>query len=159
MIEERSNPFVITLLRHGESVGNVEARWQGQSDYPLTETGRAQANALAERWKLDGMKFDLIVTSPLIRAKETAEIVSSALNVNVEPDSLWLERDNGEYSGLTANEVRNKFIQPGFYSPYDSVGGDGEGDWELFLRAGQALHAWLTKSSHARGCGSCAASQ
>jgi broad specificity phosphatase PhoE len=145
MIEERSNPFVITLLRHGESVGNVEARWQGQSDYPLTETGRAQANALAERWKLDGMKFDLIVTSPLIRANETAEIVSSALNVNVEPDSLWLERDNGEYSGLTANEVRKNFIQPGFYSPYDSVGGDGEGDWELFLRAGQALHALLRR--------------
>lgn len=145
MSDARPRPFVITLLRHGESVGNAESRWQGQSDFPLTETGRAQANALAERWKLEAVKYDLIVTSPLVRAHETAEIVGAALNVGVEPDPLWLERDNGEFSGLTANEVRQNFIHPDFYSPYDSVGGDGEGDWELFLRAGQALHALLRR--------------
>ena len=64
--------YKFVFLRHGESVGNAEARWQGQSDYALTERGRAQAQALAKRWKSEGVKFNLIIASPLVRAKETA---------------------------------------------------------------------------------------
>ncbi|MBI5953728.1 MAG: histidine phosphatase family protein [Chloroflexi bacterium] len=143
--EIRPQPFYITFLRHGESVGNAEARWQGQSDFPLTDVGRAQARALAERWQRENMKFDFLISSPLIRAKETAEIIASALGVSIEFDSLWLERDNGEFAGLTAHELRENFQRPPFYTPYDPVGGDGEGDWELFLRAGQALHGLLKR--------------
>jgi broad specificity phosphatase PhoE len=144
-MENKPQPFIITLLRHGESVGNAESRWQGQADFPLTGTGRAQARALAQRWKSEGVTFDLIVTSPLVRAKETAEIIASALNVGIESDPLWMERDNGEFSGLTNHEVRNNFVHPEFYSPYDPVGVDGEGDWELFLRGGRALHNLLKR--------------
>jgi len=136
--------FQFTFLRHGESVGNAEARWQGQSEYPLTEKGRAQARALAKRWKSENMMFDLAITSPLGRARETAEIVTSALNVKLELDPIWMERDIGEMEGLTAEEVRQK-PQPPYITPYDSIGGDGEGDWELFLRAGQALHDLLRR--------------
>lgn len=136
--------YIFVFLRHGESVGNAESRWQGQSNYPLTEKGRAQSRALADRWKSDGVKFDLVVSSPLARAKETAEIVASALNVRVEFDPIWLERDIGEMEGLTAEEVHRK-PQPPFTTPYDPVGGDGEGDWALFLRAGQALHDLLKR--------------
>src|SRR5512136_1410620 len=100
MDDSRPQPFYITLLRHGESVGNAEARWQGQSDFPLTDVGRAQARALAERWQREQAKFDFLITSPLTRARETAEIIASALNIPVEYDPLWLERDNGEFSGL-----------------------------------------------------------
>jgi len=132
------------FLRHGESVGNAEARWQGRSDYPLTEKGRAQARALAERWKAEGVKFDLAISSPLGRAKETAEIITSAVNLKLEFDPIWLERNIGEMEGLTAEEVRQK-PQPPYVTPYDSIGGDGEGDWELFLRAGQALHDLLRR--------------
>ncbi len=145
MNEIRYQPFQITLLRHGESVGNAEARWQGQAEYPLTETGRAQARALAKRWKHEKVIFDHIISSPLERTKETAEIIASALGLQVEYEPLWLERDNGEYSGLTAHEVRQNFQHPSFTTPYDAVGGDGEGDWELFLRAGQALHNLLKR--------------
>jgi broad specificity phosphatase PhoE len=141
----RSKLFFVTLLRHGESVGNAESRWQGQADFPLTEKGRAQAYALAERWKRENVKFDHVVSSPLVRAKETAEIVASTLNLKIEFGPLWLERDNGEFSGLTANEVRENFSHPEFITPYDPVGLDGEGDWELFLRAGQALHDLLKR--------------
>lgn len=144
-MENRPHPFHITLVRHGESVGNAEARWQGQADYPLTDTGRAQARALAERWKNENAKFDLLISSPLIRTKETAEIIAATLNVTVEFDPLWLERDNGDFSGLTAHEVRQNFTHPQFSTPYDPVGGDGEGDWELFLRAGQALQSLLKR--------------
>jgi broad specificity phosphatase PhoE len=142
---DRPKPFLITLLRHGESVGNAESRWQGQADFPLTEKGRAQAYALAERWRKESAQFDLAISSPLIRAKETAEIIASALNLKVEFDPLWLERDNGEFAGLTADEVRENFTHPEFITPYDPVGVDGEGDWELFLRAGQALHNLLKR--------------
>ena len=137
--------FQFTFLRHGESVDNAESRWQGQSDYPLTENGRAQARALAGRWKAENIRYDLAITSPLGRARETAEIVVSTLNVNLELDPIWMERDIGEMEGLTADEVR-QMPQPPFTTPYDSVGGDGEGDWELFLRAGQALHALLRRT-------------
>lgn len=145
MMESRPRLFYITLLRHGESVGNAESRWQGQADFPLTGKGRAQANALARRWKKEGVKFDHVISSPLARAKETSEIIASALNLKLEFDPLWLERDNGEFSGLTANEVRENFSHPEFITPYDPVGFDGEGDWELFLRAGQALHDLLKR--------------
>ncbi|MBI3169916.1 MAG: histidine phosphatase family protein [Chloroflexi bacterium] len=144
---ETSKPkfFNITLLRHGESVGNAESRWQGQADFPLTDRGRAQAQALAERWKREKMKFDFVIASPLSRARETAEIIASKLGLMVEFEPLWLERDNGEFAGLTAHEVRQNFEHPDFTTPYDPVGMDGEGDWELFLRAGQALHGLLKR--------------
>ncbi|MCZ2128366.1 MAG: histidine phosphatase family protein [Anaerolineales bacterium] len=144
-MNENRRIFKITLLRHGESVGNAESRWQGQSDYPLTERGRKQAQALAERWQRENAAFDAVVASPLSRAKETAEIIAAELGLTVEFDSLWLERDSGKFSGLTAYEVRNNFVHPEFYAPFDPVGENGEGDWELFLRAGQALHSLLQR--------------
>jgi broad specificity phosphatase PhoE len=137
--------YNFVFLRHGESVGNAEARWQGQSDYVLTEKGRAQARALAERWQSEGIHFDLIISSPLVRAKETSEIIASRLNVNVEFDPILLERHIGEMEGLTAEELRKK-PQPPYVTPYDPIGGEGEGDWALFLRAGQALSDLLRRA-------------
>lgn len=136
--------YKFVFLRHGESIGNAQARWQGQSDYELTERGRLQARALAQCWKSEGMKFDLIIASPLSRAKETAEIIASALDVKVEFDPILLERHIGEMEGLTAEEVRKR-PHPPYITPYDSIGGEGEGDWALFLRAGQALHGILRR--------------
>jgi broad specificity phosphatase PhoE len=137
--------YTFVFVRHGESVGNVESRWQGQSDYVLTERGRAQARALAQRWKSEGVKFDLIISSPLVRARETAEILGSALNAPVELDPILMERHIGEMEGLTAEEVRKK-PHPPYVTPYDPIGGEGEGDWALFLRAGQALHALVRRA-------------
>jgi broad specificity phosphatase PhoE len=136
--------YHFVFLRHGESIGNAQSRWQGQSDYPLTERGHAQAKALGERWKSEGVQFDLAITSTLMRAKETAEIVTSELNVNMETDEIWMERAIGEMEGLTAEEVRQK-PKPPYVTPYDPIGGDGEGDWALYLRAGQALHDLLKR--------------
>ncbi len=70
--------FDIIFLRHGESVGNAELRWQGQADFALTDKGREQAQALADRWRSEGMQFDHILASPLKRAKETADIIADA---------------------------------------------------------------------------------
>ncbi|HEY5729267.1 MAG TPA: histidine phosphatase family protein [Anaerolineales bacterium] len=136
--------YQFVFLRHGESLGNAQSRWQGQSDYPLTEKGRMQANALAQRWKSENVRFDHVLASPLGRAKETAEIIASALNLNLEFDNIWLERAIGEMEGLTSEEVRQK-PRPPYTTPYDPIGGDGEGDWALYLRAGQALYGLLRR--------------
>lgn len=136
--------YHFVFLRHGESTANAESRWQGQSDYPLTDRGRAQAHALAERWKAEGVSFDLAIASPLVRARETAEIVASALNVKLEADRVWMERDIGEISGLTAEEVQRR-PQPAYRTPYEFFVSSGEGDWALYLRAGTALHDLLRR--------------
>ena len=139
----RSRPrFIFTFLRHGESVGNAEARRQGQKDYPLNDTGRAQVRALADRWVAEKIHFDKIFSSPLARARETAEILSADLNAPVEFDPIWMERAAGDLQGLTAVEIR-RYPRPDFLNPYQDVGGSGEGDWELFLRGGRALHGLL----------------
>jgi len=47
--------YHVTFLRHGESVGNAQERFQGHADYSLTGKGRAQARALADRWQVEGV--------------------------------------------------------------------------------------------------------
>jgi broad specificity phosphatase PhoE len=111
----------------------------------LTGKGRAQARALGQRWKSEGVRFTLIISSPLVRARETAEIIAAAVGAPLELDPILMERHIGEMEGLTAEEVRKK-PHPPFVTPYDPIGGEGEGDWALFLRAGQALHALVRRS-------------
>lgn len=138
--------YYITFLRHGESTGNVENRLQGLSDFPLSETGRAQARALGERWKAEGLKFDAVVASPLSRARETAEIVAAALQIpEFDLDPLWVERDMGKRSGMTMEEINAQFPSPDFINPYDSIAESGESDWALYLRGGSALHKILQR--------------
>lgn len=137
----------IIFLRHGESVGNAESRWQGQADFPLTDRGREQAHALADRWQSDAVRFDHILASPLKRARETANIIADALNLPVEFDPIWLERDIGGVSGMTSDEVNRRYPNREFLTPFSAVvGNEGEGDWELYLRAGQALHLLLRRN-------------
>ncbi len=138
--------YHFTFVRHGESVGNAENRLQGQSDFPLSEKGRAQALALAQRFQTEGATFDAVLASPLSRARETAEILVKGLHLpDVELDPLWMERDNGKRSGLTAEEVRARYPEPVFTNPYESVAETGEGDWALYLRGGRALHQLLQR--------------
>ena len=129
------------MLRHGESQGNFEGRHQGQADFPFTERGREQAKALLDRWKSEAKEFDLVISSPLARARETAEIIASGLNVPLEFDPLWMERDNGLMAGLSPEEVRETLPQPQFIHPYQPIGQTGESQWELYLRAGNAVQS------------------
>lgn len=138
--------FHLTFLRHGESVGNAENRLQGHADFPLSETGRQQARALAALWQRQGVWFDGILSSPLVRALDTARIIAEALGVSrLETDPLWMERDMGLRSGLTIEEIRTRYPQPEFLNPYQPRSERGESDWELYLRAGQALHRLLQR--------------
>ena len=137
--------YHLILLRHGESQGNFEGRHQGQADFPLTDRGRAQSQALLERWKSETREFDLVISSPLTRAQETAEIIASGLNIPLELDSLWMERDNGLMAGLSEEEVRETLPQQPFIHPYLAIGQTGESQWELYLRAGKAVQSILNR--------------
>ena len=99
----------IVLVRHGETDWNREHRFQGQSDVPLNETGREQARLLAG--SLDGERFTAVYTSPLLRARETADIVAGPRGLRVEPDDSLLEIDVGSWSGLTVAEVEERFAE------------------------------------------------
>lgn len=137
----------LTLLRHGQSTGNAEGFFQGQSDSPLTEHGRRQAAALAARWGNEARAFDRILSSPLPRAAQTAEIVRRALAAPLDFDDLLAERDVGPISGLSRQQARRRYPQPPFMTPYDPFAGTGEGQWRLFLRAGQALQMIVSHPS------------
>jgi 2,3-bisphosphoglycerate-dependent phosphoglycerate mutase len=143
MVEKPSPIYTVTFLRHGESVGNYENRFQGQYDYPLTETGRLQARLLAERWKAEYRTFDRALSSPLLRARETAGIVCSALDVPLELDPDWMEIDNGVLAGLSGEEAEKVAPRPAFITPYTRTGKTGESRWEVYLRAGRNLQKIL----------------
>lgn len=137
--------YDIIFLRHGESVGNLENRFQGHADFPLTETGQAQANALAMRWQEEGCAFDLIISSPLARARETAEIIRTRLDVPLEFEPDWMEINNGLLAGMNDEEADRKVPRPQFMTPFTHYGKTGESRWELYLRAGRAIQHLLDR--------------
>ena len=88
---------MIWLARHGETEDNKDRRFQGQKDVALNDTGREQARALAGSAKEHG--FVALFSSPLVRAKETAEIVGAALGLAPQLDDRLKEVDTGDWTG------------------------------------------------------------
>ena len=100
-------PVTLFLARHGETDWNAAGRWQGQTDVPLNERGRAQAREIALRLRAEGIRS--IATSDLLRARTTAEIVAAELGLvvgHVHPDLR--ERRFGCFEGLTREEVAER---------------------------------------------------
>lgn len=137
--------YHLVLLRHGESVGNALGYYQGQADFELNERGHAQALALAQRWKCEGASFDHAISSPLARARQTAEIIAQTLELELEFNPLWMERNNGQLAGLNPKEAAERFPRPDFIHPYMPIGGTGESQWDLYLRAGQAVREIMVR--------------
>ncbi len=125
----------ILLLRHGQSEWNAQGRWQGQADPPLSDLGRQQAFTASQRLGT----VDAIITSDLQRALHTARILSEQLGVGpvmVEP--LLRERDAGEWSGLTRDEIEQQW--PGYLEAHRRPPGY-EDDEDLLVRTHAALDA------------------
>jgi len=83
--------------RHGQTDWNLADRIQGRTDNPLNETGKAQALALAETMR--GIKIDLIISSPMIRAVETAEAVAHVCSAPIICEERLIEQHYGIYEG------------------------------------------------------------
>jgi len=97
----------LLLVRHGETDWNRDRRFQGHADPPLNETGRAQAHALAAELAAEGI--ELVYTSDLVRARETAEIIAARFDTDVLPVRELREIDVGEWEGLTWPEIEARY--------------------------------------------------
>lgn len=96
------------FIRHGQTDWNARELLQGSSDIPLNEVGREQARAAAAALKPGG--WDVIVSSPLSRARETAGIIAQELGIELgrSYDEL-IERDYGQAEGMTLEESEKRW--------------------------------------------------
>lgn len=116
----------LALIRHGQTDWNRDLRLQGSSDIPLNDTGREQARQAVEL--LAASEWDAIVSSPLGRARETAQIIADGLGLELGPAyDLLTERDYGEAEGATEAVIAERWPNkeyPGLES-VESVGDRG----------------------------------
>lgn len=97
----------IYLIRHGETTGDVEDRYGGTYDDHLTDKGRAQLKETAQM--MQGKVVDALFVSPLIRARESAEILNEVVSTRIEIVDGLKERDYGVLGGLTKKEALQKY--------------------------------------------------
>jgi ribonuclease H / adenosylcobalamin/alpha-ribazole phosphatase len=130
------------LLRHGETPLSTERRFAGRSDIPLTEAGRGQAAAAAARLAARG-GIDLIVTSPLARARATAEAVAGATGAPLLADDDLAETDFGKWEGLTFAEASERW--PDEVSAWLGSADVAPPGGESFAAVGQRVNAALDR--------------
>lgn len=131
---------LLHLIRHARSTWNTAGRLQGQADPPLDEVGQQQVRALVEFLKDE--PFQAVYSSPLMRARLTAEALAHARGLPVQLDGRLMERHLGEWTGLNGDDARARIA-----AFTESQGGDwrvlgppgGEGEAALMARAASAL--------------------
>lgn len=92
----------IYLVRHGQTAWSLSGQHTGRTDIPLTDEGQAQARGLRPR--LTSLTFDRVLSSPLLRARQTAELAGFGDRLELEP--LLLEWHYGEYESLKTVDIR-----------------------------------------------------
>ena len=108
-------------MRHGRSRADDEMVHEGRYDSPLTDVGRAQVRSRAEEWKLASVTFNVIIASTMERASESAQIVGETLDIPVEYDPDWIERDNGPLAGLPFAVAREKVSKARVCKPISAL--------------------------------------
>jgi broad specificity phosphatase PhoE len=132
-------PFL--FLRHGQTDWNVEGRMQGHTDIPLNATGIEQAHAAAKL--LPQGSFTRIITSPLVRARVTAEIIAEAHNLPLELCDLLKERTFGSFEGHIHEDIRKQHFL-GEDQDFNSILPADAEQWPATqLRSQQAIAKWL----------------
>ncbi|GAA4071442.1 bifunctional RNase H/acid phosphatase [Nonomuraea soli] len=99
----------LLLLRHGQTALSVERRFSGTGDPELTPTGLTQATRAAEHLSLDGNAPDAIVSSPLKRARQTAQALARLTGLDVDIDEGLRETDFGAWEGHTFTEIQRRW--------------------------------------------------
>jgi broad specificity phosphatase PhoE len=133
-------PPAALCIRHGLTVWNAVFRWQGRADIELTDEGRAQAKRAAASLAAMPIRFDVLICSPLSRARETANLIGESLSLEVSyVDERLVERDIGEWSGLQTEEIEQRW--PGMLERWrrDGIertpGGELESDMTARVKA------------------------
>jgi probable phosphoglycerate mutase len=131
----------IFLMRHGQTAWNAEMRIQGQLDIPLDETGLWQAERLGRALRDEAI--DVIYSSDLQRARQTAAPLAASRGLTVQTDAALRERGFGSFEGSTYVDIerqwpeaalRWRLREPGFQP------GGGEALQDFYARSVQALH-------------------
>ena len=102
----------LVLVRHGESQWNLENRFTGWVDVPLSAKGVEEAKSAGERLKKENIKFDLAYTSNLLRAQDTLRFILETIGqdrIPVHKDQALNERHYGDLQGLNKAETAKKF--------------------------------------------------
>lgn len=131
----------VVMVRHGESLWNVERRYQGQTDSGLTPRGREQA-ALAAQLLLDEMgPLETVWSSDLPRARDTAQAYADLTGATVIEDARLREIDVGDWEGRRVEEIAEEFpeVISAFREGQDPPRGGGETFAELRARVAEFL--------------------
>jgi probable phosphoglycerate mutase len=119
---------VLVLIRHGRTALNATGRLQGRIDEPLDDIGHLQAKAVAERVG----PVDELITSPLLRARETAD----AFGVPYAVDERWIELAYGVYDGMPTGDVPSEVWRRWREDPsFEPEGGESLADLDTRVRA------------------------
>lgn len=97
----------VTLVRHGQTERSKLSVYSGQLDVPLTDVGHEQAQEAAA--KLAGAGVDAVVTSPLVRARATAQAIAEATGAALRVDDRLIEVDYGPFEGLDRDAAQARF--------------------------------------------------
>ena len=97
------------VTRHGETDYNLSGKYCGCTEVALNETGVRQARDLADRVKVMDIRLDAVVSSPMLRARQTADIVCASLNLRYLIYDQFAERNLGVYEGLTKDEIKERY--------------------------------------------------
>jgi probable phosphoglycerate mutase len=128
-------------MRHGKTDWNAQNKLQGRTDIPLNDEGRRMAAEAGKKYA--DIHFDVCYCSPLVRAKETAEIVLKGRNVPIITDDRLIEMSFGIYEGIdniyqaVDSPINVLFQQP---EKYTASVGNAESLDELYQRTGSFLH-------------------
>jgi broad specificity phosphatase PhoE len=95
----------VCLIRHGETIWNAAGRWQGRAPVPLNEAGLEQSRRLAFYLAARGPHIDVLYSSDLKRAMQTAETIAAPFGLAVHPEPRLREVDLGDWQGLTRAEA------------------------------------------------------
>jgi len=132
----------VLLVRHGESEGNRERVFTRTPDVPLTPAGRAQALATAHVLR-ERFRPTLLVTSPYVRARQTAQIIAEVLSLPVDVEDDLQERSYGEYAGKPYATARPGY-DPRAYWTWRPPG--GESLEEVAARVGAVLDRIVSRA-------------
>jgi broad specificity phosphatase PhoE len=140
------NDARLILIRHGQTEWNATGRWQGQADPPLNDLGRAQARQTAQ--ELISHDIDVLISSDLARARETAEIIGVAIGLPVQLEPRLREINLGDWQGLYSDEIRARWpdeMKTWIESPLAIRPPHGESIRELAARVWAAVDDLVTR--------------
>jgi len=95
----------LIIVRHGRTAYNAQGRLQGRTDNPLDDVGEEQATRVARHLKASVGADSLVMCSPLVRARQTAQAIADELELEVSIDERWIEIDYGALEGVRQIDV------------------------------------------------------